>query len=286
MMSKSQVIYALSESKAQLKGNDLVIRSYKLGDEIEIVNLLNSCFGYWGTLQKWKALYQAYPTFKGTDVFIIEKNERIIGHETLRFRDLATHDNISFSTASLSDAAIDPDQRGKGLHNELMSLMLEAAKSKGASLVFSWYLRDSGLHKHSERLGFIEVRQASAYMKVMRPQKLLRSGLMDFLNKSPGLKSELEDLDNLFFRINESTFSVAELVDRTTIAPVRDQGNVEITFTERSLSTLVNLRNMTKRQRLFSLISLFVLRRAKIRFSSLSAFINLARKGLSLAKSV
>jgi len=286
MISKSQVIYALSKTKAQLKGNELVIRSYKPGDEAEIVSLLNICFGDWGTLQKWEALYPEYPTFKETDVFIIQKDDQIIGHEALRFRDLITDSNISLSTVSLSDAATSPNQRGKGLHNKLVNVMLQAAKSRGAGLVFSWYLRDSALHKHSKKLGFIEVKQPPAYMKVMRPQKLLRTGLLDFLHKSPNLRSELEGLNDLFFGIDESTFSIDQLLDRTPLKSDQDQGKVLIVFTERSLSTLVKFRNMTKRQRLLSLISLFALRRARIKFSSFGAFINLARKGLSLVGSI
>jgi ribosomal protein S18 acetylase RimI-like enzyme len=256
------------------------------GDEAQIVNLLNTCFGDWGTLEKWAALYLQYPTFEEENVFVIEKKRKIIGHEALHFRDLIANGKRSVSTVSLSDAVVHPDFRGQGLHNQLLDVMLNAATSKGAGLVFSWYLRDSGLHKHSKKLGFVEVWQASAYMKIMRPEKLLRSGLRDFLHKSPDLRDALDDLsDSLYFRFGASAFSMAELLGKADQQSVDDREKTEIIFKESSFPTLVKLRNMSRRRRFWSLVYLLLLRRARIRFGSFKAFVSLARKGFSIAAS-
>jgi predicted N-acetyltransferase YhbS len=263
------------------------IRSYKHGDDAQIVRLLNVCFGNWGSMQKWNAQYLRYPNFDEKDVFIIEKNGEIIGHEALHFRDLVIGNESAISTVSLSDAAIRHDYREQGLHNKLLDIMLHEAKSRGAGLVFSWYLRDSGLHKHSKKMGFIEIKQPPAYMKIIRPEKLLRSGLLDFLHKSPGLEEKIGELRNdLYFGLGEVTFSFAELIHEFDQNVPRNERKIEIIFNKDSLISLIKFRNMTKRQRLLRLISLLILRRVRIRFGSFAAFMNFARKGLSVIGSI
>ena len=261
-------------------------RSFKRGDETQIVRLLNTCFGDWGSVQKWNARYLRYPNFDEKDVFIIEKDGEIIGHEALHFKDLLLDNKFAVPTVTLSDAAVHPNYRGQGLHNKLLVFMLQEAKSRGAGLVFSWYLRDSGLHKHSKKMGFSEVKQPPAYMKIIRPEKLLRTGLLDFLHKSPGLEEKFDELSyDLYFGFGEATFSMAELLDKRSQNTQKER-KIQVVFNEDSLRSLIKFRNMTKRQRLFSLVSLLVLRRAKIKFGSFAAFMSLARKGLSVFGSI
>lgn len=276
----------MSKNKTQPQSHDTTIRSYRQGDENQIVNLLNTCFGNWGTLEKWTELYPKSPTFSEEDVFVIEKNNKIIGHEALHFRDIIIHKGHHVSSVSLSDAAVHPDYRGQGLHNKLLDVMLDAAKAKGAGLVFSWYLRDSTLHQHSKKLGFVEIRQPLAYIKVLKSEKLLKSGLLDFLHKSPDVKRALDDLsDSLYFRLGDTAFSMAELLGKAVEKAPDQRKKMEIIFKESSIPTLVRFRSMGKRRRLLNLLWLLTLRRARLRFGSFKAFINLARKGISVAGS-
>jgi len=277
----------LSEIKTTLLAMGMSIRSYKHGDEAQIVHLLNTCFGDWGSVEKWNAQYLQYPDFDEKNMFIIEKDGEIIGHEALHFRNLVIDNESPISTVSLSDAAVRPDYRGQGLHNKLLDIMLHEAKSRGAGLVFSWYLRDSGLHKHSKEMGFIEIKQPPAYMKIIRPEKLLRSGLLDFLHKSPGLTEKISELSNdLQFGLGKVTFSFAELLDKCDQSATQNDRKIEIIFNKDSLTSLIKFRNMTKRQRLLRLISLLILRRVRIKFGSFAAFMNFARKGLSVIGSI
>lgn len=277
----------MTARREQLPVKDTVVRSFKRGDEAGIVSLLNACFGDWGTIRKWQKLYLQSPNFEKDDVFIIGKNDEIIGYEGLQFRDVVIKQDHKLSTVSLRDAAIHPRYRRRGLHAGLLEMMLQAAKMRSAGLVFSWYLRGSGLHAHSKDLGFIEIKQPPAYMKVIKPEKILRSGLLDLLIKSQSLRQTLQDFDGeIFFRIGKSEFSVAELLGKVNEKPAKDQGKVEMIFEKGSLDMLAKFRNMNKRQRLKSLIQLILLKRAKIRFSSLKAFLNLARKGLAVIGSI
>jgi ribosomal protein S18 acetylase RimI-like enzyme len=277
----------VTASREQLPVKDTVVRPFKRGDEAGIVRLLNFCFGDWGTVQKWQRLYFQCPNFEKDDVFVIEKNDEIIGYEGLHSRDMVIKQNYKLRTVSLRDAAIHPRYRRRGLHARLLEMMLEAAKSRGAGLVFSWYLRGSGLHAHSKDIGFIEIKQPLAYVKVIKPEKVLRSGLLDLLIKSQTLRETLQDFDGeIFFRFGKSEFSVAELLGNANEKPAKDQRKVEMIFEKGSLVMLAKFRNMHKRQRLKCLILLILLRRAKIRFSSFKAFLNLARKGLAVIGSI
>jgi len=277
----------MTMSEEQLRVKGAVVRPFKRGDEARIVNLLNLCFGEWGTVQKWHKLYLQYPDFEKGDVFIIEKNDEIIGYEGLLFRDLVMQKDCELRTVSLRDAAIHPRYRRRGLHAGLLEMMLQAAKSRGADLIFSWYLRGSSLHAHSKAVGFVEVKQPAAYMKVMKPEKVLRSGLLDLLHKSQSLSRALQDLDSeLIFRFGKFEFSVTELLGEAGKKSAKDQEKVEIILDVASLVTLAKFRNMSKRQRLKCLISLILLRKAKIRFSSFRALLNLAQKGLVVIGSI
>jgi predicted N-acetyltransferase YhbS len=281
------VARTMNTNRKQLPVKDTVVRTYEHGDEARIVNLLNLCFGKWGTEEKWQKLYLQHPNFKRDDVFILEKDGEIIGYEGLHFRDLTIQNDCKLYTASLLDAAINPRYRRRGLHAQLKEIMLQAAKSRGAGLVFCWYLRGSSLHSHSKEIGFVEIKQPPAYMKVIRPEKVLRSGLLDLLHKNQSLNMTLQGLDGtMLFRLGKSQFSVAELLGKGDEKPVKDQGKVEIIFDKSSLVTLARFRNMNKRQRLKCLVSMVILRRAKIRFSSFKALLNLARKGLAVIGSL
>lgn len=277
----------MSEIKTKLLEMGMAIRFYKHGDEAQIVSLLNMCFGNWGSIEKWNAKYLQYPNFDEKDIFIIEKEGKIIGHEALHFRDLVIGNESTVSAVSLSDAAVHPAYRGQGLHNKLLDVMLDEAKLRGAGLVFSWYLRDSGLHKHSKEMGFIEIKQPPAFMKIIRPEKLFRSGLLDFLHKSPGLEEKIGELRNrLYFGLGEVTFSFAELVDKFDQNAPQNRKKIEIIFNRNSLTSLIKFRNMTKHQRLLRLILLLALRRVKIKFGSFGAFMDFARIGLSAIGSI
>jgi ribosomal protein S18 acetylase RimI-like enzyme len=273
----------MSTSKTQFPVKAIDVRPYKPSDEDQIVNLLNLCFGEWGTLQKWQFLYPQYPTFDEDNVFVME-NENDGG---LHLRDLVIQRKLKICTASLSDAAIHPRYRGKGLYTKLVEMRLRAAKSNGACLAFSWHLRGAKAYNHNKKIGFIEIKQPPAYMKVIRPEKVLKSGLFDLLIKSQSLREALQDLDSeLFFRLGKSEFSITEILGKDEEKPAKGQRKIEIVFDEGSLGMLTKFRNMNKRQRLKCLISLILLRKTKIRFSSFKALLNLARKGLAVIGSI
>lgn len=276
----------MSKKKAQFPVKDIIMRPYELGDEAQIVNFLNLCYGEWGTIQKWQFLYADYPTFNKDDVVLMEVNDEIIGHGGVHFRDLIVWKRKLY-TASLTDAAIHPRYRGRGLYAGLVDIRLKAARSRGACLAFTWHLKGSNAYKHNKRIGFVEVKQFPVYMKVIRPEKVLKSGLFDLLHKNQRLKEVLLELgDDLCFCLGKFEFSIAELLSRVDKKPKKDRSKVEIVLNENSLFVIANFRNMSKLKRILSLILLILLGRAKIRVNSFKVLLNLVRKGVAIIGSL
>lgn len=263
----------------------MIVRPYELGDEAQIVNLLNTCFGDWGTLQKWQFLYSQHPTFNKDDIVILEANGEIIGHGGIHIRDLVI-DKHRLSTATLSDAAIYPRHRGKGLYVKLVNARLKQAKSKSACLALTWHLRGSNAYEHNRKTGFVEINQSLVYMKIIKPDKVLMTGLFDLLQKNQRLRWVLEGMRNdLCFRVGEAEFSVADLLGKRS-EHLERQTKVEIVFDKNSLPTVANFRNMSKFEKIQNLVLLMLLRRIKVKFVSISGLLNLVRKSVTIVGAI
>ena len=285
MTSGNLLVSEMTKKKAQYP-KDMIVRPYKLGDETQILSFLNLCYGEWGTIQKWHARYTDYPTFNKDDIVLMEVNKQITGHGSTHFRDLIVGKHKLY-TASLTDAAIHPLYRGKGLYAKLIDTRLKMAKSRGACLIFAWHLKGSNAHKHNKKIGFIEVKQFPVYMKVIRPEKVIKSGLFDLLHKNPRLKEELQKLKvDIYFCLGKVEFSIAELLKEVDKKPRNAQSKVKIVLDKNSLFVMANFRNMSKLQRITNLIMLILLRKAKIRFGSFKALLNLAREGVAIIGSI
>jgi len=276
----------MSRKTKQFPTKDIIVRHYKFGDEAKILDFLNFCYGEWGAIQKWRTRYTDYPTVNKDSVVLMEVNDEIIGHGGTILRDFMVWKR-RLHTASLSDAAIHPHYRRRGLYARLVDVRLKAAKSKGACLAFTWHIKGSDAYNHNKKIGFIEVQQLPVYMKVIRPAKVIKSGLLDLMHKNQRLKKVLQELEvDLRFRLGKFEFSVAELLSRVDKKLRKNQSTVEIVLDENSLFVMANFRNMSKFKRITSFIVLILLGNTKIRFSSFKALLNLARRGVAIIDSI
>jgi len=265
----------MSRSKAQLQATDIRTRPYRSGDEGQIVNLLNTCFGDWGTLEKWRFLYSEYPTFTESDIVILEADGKIIAHGGIHFRNLVVKQH-ALRTATLSDAAIHPRQRGKGLYTKLVKARLREANSKGACLALTWHLRGSNAYEHNRKTGFVEIRQSPVYMKIIRPEKVLIAGLFDLLHKNQRLRWALEDIKvDLCLRVGEVEFGIADLLSKNKARVKKGKTKMQIVFAKDSLLIMANFRNMSKFEKMRNLVLLILLRRIKVKFGSFKGFLSL-----------
>lgn len=277
--------------KKQLSVENTIVRSFKRGDEALIVDLLNLCFGKWGTLEKWRTSYLQYPNFENDHVVILERNNNIIGHGGLHFRGLMIPQGHEVSTVSLNDAAINPRYRGLGLYTELVDARLQTANSKGACLAFTWHLKGSNAYKHNKKIGFVEIKQTPAYIKIIKPEKMLKAGVIDFIHKNERLRTVLHDLGtDLHFQIGNAKFSVNEIIHHNTKRrdgePKKKRRRIDITVDESALPFLANFRSMSKLERFQSLVSLLLLGRVKLRFNSFWALLKLGSRGLTVVGTI
>jgi hypothetical protein len=276
----------MSNKNVRFPEKDVIIRHYEPGDEAQILDFLNLCYGEWGTIQKWRAYYADYPTFNKDDIVLMKINKEIIGHGGIHFRDLILW-NQRLHTASLTDAAIHPHYREKGLYARLVDIRLKLARSRDTCLVFTWHLKGSNAYRHNKRIDFVEVKQFPVYMKVIRPEKVMKSGLFDLLHKNQRIRKILEKLEvDLCFHLGKIEFSTAELFGKVDKKLKQNLGKIEIVLDENSLFIIANFRNMNKFKRITSLIILILLGRAKIKFSSFKALLRLARKGVVIIDSI
>lgn len=274
-------------SRGRLSAENVAIRFYRNGDDARIVHLLNLCYGGWGVISKWQGLYTRYPTFGKDNVFIIENKNQIIGYRGLRFRDLVVREDHKILTASLSDTAIHPRFRGLGLYTKLHKITLERAKSRGACLAFAWNLKGSTTYNHNKKTGFVEIKQIPAYIKIINPGKVLKSGLSDFIRKNQRMKNALQSLkSDLYFDIGDTEFSVGELLGETAQHPKVNRQKVNVSFDKSSLSLITKFRTSGGLQRIANIVLLLLHRKIRIRFDSFGGFVKFARKGVLILASL
>jgi len=258
---------------------NLILRAYKPGEETKIVNFLNLCYGFWGGQDKWQRLYPEYPTFNNDDILIIEGNGKIIGHRGLHFRNLALRGNSIVLTVSSGDTAIHPLHRGSGLDSELHETALQMAKARGAVMAFAWHLKDAASYNRNIRTGFIEVKQTPVYARIIRPEKVLKAGLLHLIPRKARLRQVLAELEGVYLTIGDTILSVAELAGEK---PKHSPKTVEIILKEGSLPLLVNFRIWGKWQRIGTLILLIITRKARLKTASPAALARLLIRGVKI----
>jgi len=270
-------------SKTKLSAENITVGHYRNGDEAKIVEFLNLCFGQWGTVSKWQKSYAQYPTFDGDNVILLEKNGEIIAHNGLHFRDLVIGENHKILTAARGDGAVHPKYRGLRIHYKLVEITLQSMRAKGACLGFGWMLKGSTGYNNSKKMGFVEIRQPAAYMKVINPGKVFKSGLSDFVHKNQKMKNALQNLTgDLYFSTAETEFSIGELLGETGEQPRADGDRIRVIFDESCLSLITKFRTSSRLQRINSLVLLLLLRKIKIQFGSFSAFAKFIRRGVKV----
>jgi len=262
---------------------NFTFRSYKPGEGTNIVNFLNLCYGFWGGLDKWQRLYPEYPNFNNNDIVIIEDKGEIIGHRGLHFRNLALSNKSNALTVSVADTAIHPRHRGSGLYAKLHRVTLQMARTKGAVMAFAWNLKGSATYKNNIKSGFIEIQQPLVYAQIIRPEKVLKAGLVHLIHRRGKLREALAKSGELYLTMGKSRLSLAELAG----AKQEDLGKrVEIILNKDALSLLVNFRSWGRWQRISSLIRLIITGKARIRTNAPGALAKLCVRGIKVLASL
>jgi len=271
----------MTSNKTLMK--NLPLRSYKSGEETNIVSFLNLCYGVWGKPDKWQRLYPEYPNFNGDDILIIEDKGEIIGHRGLHFRNLALSRDSSVFTVSSGDTAIHPRHRGSGLDRKLHDTALQMAKTRGAGMAFAWHLKGSASYHRNISSGFIEIRQTPVYAQIIKPEKVLKAGLLNLIHRRGKLREALAKSKELYLVIGNTRLSLAELAG----ARREDSGKIiEVVLNKNAISSLVNFRSWGRWQRIGSLILFLITGKARVRTNTPGALAKLCVRGLKVLASL
>jgi N-acetylglutamate synthase-like GNAT family acetyltransferase len=271
--------------KSEIKNqpDDVLVKDYSEGRETEIVDFLNLCFGAWGDLEKWRYAYSQYPSFSNEDIVIMEKGGKIVGHGGIHLRDLVLKNKGRVPAALLGDAAVHPNCRGKGIYSRIVELRLDRARSRGASFAFWWAFKNSIPYKTGLKCGFIEVKQSPLFMKILKPEKVLKAGLSDLLYKNRKLRDTLRQLEvDICFRIKGEEVHLKDLLNEV----FKREEYIQISLSEKAFSSLANFRNMSSLKRIATLLFLVGSRGIKVKASSLSTFLKLVTKGKDIARAL
>ena len=173
------------------------IRTLRQGEETDHFNMLNLCYGPWGSEEEWRRRYALHPDFDATEnVVIVEENGEWAGGGTAWFREALLKSNKKIMVYGAGDLYVHPDHRGKGIYSTAMRSLNHLAKKKGVVLGFAYpsiyRLPSMALPKY----GFVEVFYPMTHVLVLNPEKffqfLISRARKAFLSeKFNGLKFKL-----------------------------------------------------------------------------------------------
>jgi len=261
------------------------LSSAETGREDKLVDFLNLCYpDGWGSKEYWEWLYPLCPSFKRANIFIMESHHRIIGHRGLHPRELVIRGR-RVPVAFLGDTAIHPDYQNRGLYRRLHRAILEAAKLEGACLALTLNSRGSTTHSHNKKTGFIEVRRAPAYIKVINYARVFKGEVSGFLATRRVLRSQLQSLKvRLYLQSGQAEFSLDELLGGgdSGITTGNKRGVARVILTEDSLPWLASLAVGGRWQRVKHLLYLLFTGKISLRFSSPAALAGVISAGMKV----
>jgi GNAT superfamily N-acetyltransferase len=272
----------MSEQRADLS-QKLSLRSYRPGDEDNIVDFLNLCYPRgWGDIKKWKWHYVDYPSFEKDNVFIFEADGKIVGFRGLFFRDLLIPSVGRTWTTSFGDTAVHPDFRRFGIYSRLHQATLEAAKSHKACMVFTWNEKGTVTYEHNKKTGFAEIMRGAYYWKILNYERVFKKEFRDLIRGNEEISSLVKGLESgLYLGVGDSLFPVAEILgEELQLAKARKK--VKIIFDESAFPLMSKFRQGGKLQKVTSLFLLLLSRRMKIRVTSLGIVLKLAWRGVRI----
>lgn len=144
------------------------IRTYKEGDEGQIVDLFNIAFSgalgftFGRDVDEWSWRYKSVPS----RIFVAEVNERIVGTVCEIFRSV-DFCGRSFQCAMIDDVATHPDFRRRGIAKTLMKNALQHAINRGSAGIRLYAQKGSMPYKFYERLGFKEYTTVDYAFKIL-----------------------------------------------------------------------------------------------------------------------
>ncbi len=150
------------------------VRAACTEDAAEIVALLNTVYGNWGSLKDWQWKYQAPPANFRSPSAVADLNGQIIGHFGLLPLE-AIWDTELVRGAQTVDAAVLPTYRRQGIHSALGRYVLQHAAQADVAFIYAF----PGLFSLStnQHIGYRAVAFVPEMLRVLKPIQTLRIAL-------------------------------------------------------------------------------------------------------------
>jgi predicted acetyltransferase len=141
--------------------NDLIVRTYREGDEDEIARLLNECFDSFKSFaltgEKWLKISELDPGFRKDLAFVAEKDGKIVSHVQIIAREITVGSAARLQVAGIGNVSTSREYRRTGISTKLSMHALQVAKERGfpASALFT--SPQIPAHRIYLRIGFTDV---------------------------------------------------------------------------------------------------------------------------------
>lgn len=171
-------------------------RNLRRGEEKKHFEMLNSCFGPWGSEEKWRSKYLQEGFDVTENVLVVEENGEWIGGCTSWLREAFLKGSKKVKVQISGDGYAHPNHTGKGVYSTSVQILSERGRKKGASLSLGFVSAYLGPIVALSKRGFVDAFYPETKILVLNPEKFFQSIIAQLQNvrfprKLEGIKLRL-----------------------------------------------------------------------------------------------
>jgi len=131
-----------------------IVRSYREGDEYEIIEVLKASFGEWGGIEHWNWMFKNNTDgFYGDLILLADDNGRFAGHYTIIPARMKIGDDVILGSQSVATAT-HPDYRRQGIFEKLANETYSNAAKLGIKVTYGFAKVGPSYHGFVKKLGW------------------------------------------------------------------------------------------------------------------------------------
>ena len=254
------------------------VRNLKPEEEKSHLEMLNLCYGRWGSEEKWRKRYHQSGFDITKNVLVVEESGKWIGGVTIWFREAFLRNNKKLKLYIAGDGYVHPDHRGKGVYSIFMRKSMELAERNGATLGLGFISIYDIPFVALPKYGFVDIFYPETRIFALKPERFIhymtrRLQLANFPKKLEGIKVQLAiSLNTPQRQAVVKTFEVKrgklrELTDEPAPQMAHKKIDLQVTADMETLLKIFSYFYLKKRSLLLILLKAFLQRRLKLGLS-------------------
>ena len=245
------------------------VRNLKPEEEKSHLEMLNLCYGRWGSEEKWRKRYHQSGFDITKNVLVVEELGKWIGGVTTWFREAFLKNNKKLKLYIAGDAYVHPDHRGKGVYSISMRKSMELARRNGATLGLGFISIYAVPFVALPRYGFVDIFYPETRIFVLKPERFIhfisrQLQLVNFPKKLEGIKVQLAISLNTPQR---KTVVRAFEVKKGKLCELTDESAPQMTLRKIDLQVTADMKTLLK------IFSYFSLKKRSLPLVLLKAFL-------------